>query len=323
MKAAIRSRGNIIFSNDYQKPTCDPKHILIRVKAAAINPIDYKLPWPAAGTVVGIDFSGIVEEKGANVTENFNVGDEVYGSAGRNGSLAEFVLVDPKTIALKPKNASFVEAASMNVTYITALQGLRKYGKMQEGDRVLIIAASGGTGTAAVQLAKILGAKEIVGVCSGKNAEFVKSLGATDIVDYTKQTVKEFCLNGGSEVTEDQKFDVVFDAATNSGAGEDYKDQSLELLKTGQRHGQYVAINGSAGMWLRYFTIGFKANQNMLVADSNTEDLDYLAKLVDENGMKPIIAEDLPFNAENLEKGFSLLKSRRMVGKVVFNMADV
>ena len=245
-------------------------------------------------------------------------------TAGRNGSLAEFTIVDPSGIALKPQSLSFVEAASLNVTYITTLQGLRDYGKIQAGDRVLIIGASGGCGTAAVQLAKAFGANEIVGVCSGRNADLVKSLGATDIVDYTKQTVQEFCKNGKDAVEEDQKFDVIYDAATNSGAGEDYKESSMELLKTDpQRHGQYVAINGSAGMWLRKFTIGFKANQHLLTCNTNTQDLSYLAKLIDENeGIRPVIAENLLFNADNVQKGFDLLKSRRAAGKIVFDIEN-
>jgi len=317
----VRSRGSIIFNSNYQKPVCGPSNLLIRVKAAAINPIDYKAPWPVLGTVVGLDFSGVVEEKGSQVGEKFNVGDEVYGTANRSGSLAEFTTVQPSNIALKPKSLSFVETASLNVAYVTSLQSLRDYGKVQSGDRVLIIGASGGCGTAAVQIAKAMGAKDIIGVCSGKNAELVKSLGATDIVDYTKQTVKEFCLNGKEKIEEDQKFDVIYDAATNSGAGEDYKDSSMELLKDdGKRHGQYVAINGFIGTWLRRLTIGMKANQHLVMCKTDTEILEYLAKMIDENEIKPVIADDMPFDADNVEKGFVSLKSRRTVGKIVFHM---
>lgn len=290
MKAVTRSRGSITFNNKYAKPKCGPHSLLVRVTAASINPVDYKVGWPVLGSVVGMDVAGVVEEKGDKVSENINVGDEVFGSAGTNGSLAEYTIVDPKHIALKPSSVSFAEAATLNVTHITSLQGLRDYGKLQEGDRVLIIGASGGCGTAAVQLASTLGAKDIVGVCSGRNAELVRSLGATDIIDYTQQTVRDFYLSGEqTEVPEEKKFDVIYDTATNSGAGEDYKDTCMQLLKKdGERHGQYVAICGYRTMWLRLFTIGFKKNQHLFLAKADAADYEYLAKLADSNQLKSI-----------------------------------
>jgi len=331
MKAAVISRGNISFKSDYKKPKCGADNILVRIKAAGINPIDYKVGWPIKGPVTGIDFAGIVEEKGEKVGDEFKVGDEVYGGSW-NGSLAEFAVTKPAGVALKPKNASFVEASGMYVTYMTTLQALRDFGKVNKDDRVLVIGASGGCGTAGIQVAKSMGAKDIVGVCSGKNEEFVKSLGATDVIDYTKQTIKDYCLNESGAINPELQFDVIYDAATNSGGGEDYKNISMELLKPAtadKKHGQYVAINGSADMWLRKFTIGFKANQHLMSLQTNPEDLQQLAKLVDDGWtnsdgaqefVKPVIAEELPFTAEAVEKGFDLLKSRRAKGKIVFKM---
>merc|ERR1712072_1095142 len=114
MKAALRSRGNIYFSNDYQKPTCGPSQLLVRVKAAGINPVDYKLRWPLGGSVVGFDYAGVVEQIGVQVTADIAVGDEVYGWAD-SGSLAEYAVVAPDKTAHKPKSLSFVEAASLGI----------------------------------------------------------------------------------------------------------------------------------------------------------------------------------------------------------------
>ena len=331
MKAAVISRGNISFKSDYKKPKCGADNILVRIKAAGINPIDYKVGWPIKGPVTGIDFAGIVEEKGEKVGDEFKVGDEVYGGTF-NGSLAEYAITPLVGVAHKPKSISFVEAAAMCTTYLTSLQSLRNFGKLCKDDRVLVIGASGGCGTAGIQVAKSMGAKDIVGVCSGKNEEFVKSLGATDVIDYTKQTIKDYCLNESGAINPELQFDVIYDAATNSGGGEDYKNISIELLKPAtadKKHGQYVAINGSRDMWIRMYTIGFKANQHMMLAKQNPEDLKHLTNLVDDGWtnsegvqefLKPVIAEELPFTAEAVEKGFDLLKSRRAKGKIVFKM---
>ena len=331
MKAAVISRGNISFKSDYKKPKCGADNILVRIKAAGINPVDYKVGWPIKGPVTGIDFAGVVEEKGEKVGDEFKVGDEVYGGTF-NGSLAEYAITPLVGVAHKPKSISFVEAAAMCTTYMTSLQSLRNFGKLCKDDRVLVIGASGGCGTAGIQVAKSMGAKDIVGVCSGKNEEFVKSLGATDVIDYTKQTIKDYCLNESGAINPELQFDVIYDAATNSGGGEDYKNISIELLKPAtadKKHGQYVAINGSRDMWIRMYTIGFKANQHMMLTKQNPEDLKHLTKLVDDGWtnsegvqefLKPVIAEELPFTAEAVEKGFDLLKSRRAKGKIVFKM---
>ena len=331
MKAAVISRGNISFKSDYKKPKCGADNILVRIKAAGINPIDYKVGWPIKGPVTGIDFAGVVEEKGEKVGDEFKVGDEVYGGT-LNGSLAEYTITTLAGLAHKPKSISFVEAAAMFTTYMTSLQALRDYVKLVKDDRVLVIGASGGCGTAGIQVAKSMGAKDIVGVCSGKNEEFVKSLGATDVIDYTKQTIKDYCLNESGAINPELQFDVIYDAATNSGGGEDYKNISMELLKPAtadKKHGQYVAINGGVDMWVRKFTIGLKANQHTMLTNQNPEDLQQIAKLVDDGWtnskgvqefLKPVVGEELPFTAEAVEKGFDLLKSRRAKGKIVFKM---
>jgi len=326
MRAVVRKGGDRVFKDDFAVPSCGAQEVLVRVKAAAINPVDYKLRWPIIGTVVGKDFSGVIEELGAKV-DNFKVGDEVYGMTGMsNGSLAELTVVKPEEIAVKPTSISFAEAAAMPITYLTSLQALRDYGKVEKNYRVLVIGASGGCGISAVQLARVLGAGDIVGICSGKNAEFVKSMGVTHVVDYTKEDIVSYCSGKDGDIEESMKFDVVYDAASASGAGEDYKAKSLQLLKKEtpeKKHGQYVAINGNVLMWLRTFTIGHPKNQHLILAEANTKDLEHLADLVDTSEdmkVKPVIAELLPFTNENVEKGFTLLQSRRAVGKIVFDI---
>jgi len=335
MRAVVREWGSLVFKSLYDIPSCGNKDVLIRIKSAAINPVDYKAPKLILGPIVGLDFSGIVESVGVNV-DKFKVGDEVYGKA--KGSLADFALASPEEIAIKPKSLSFSEAAAMPVTYLTSLQALRDYGVLQKDGRVLIIGASGGCGIAALQLAKSMGAGHIAAVCSGRNSDLVRSHGADEVIDYTKHNVVNY-FRGSSEdgeIGEDKKFDVIYDAASNSGAGEDYKPCSAQLLRqtdgeSGKRHGQYVAINGGIEMWLRLFTIGQKKNQHLFLTNTNTSDLNILSNLTDsgwigregsQDKLSPIVAQLFSFCPENVEKGVALLKSRRAAGKIVFDMSQ-
>jgi len=315
MKAVIRSGAAQVFKENYSAPSsCGGKEVLVDVKAAGINPVDYKLRWPLGNTIVGMDFAGVVKEVGSKVTD-LKTGDEVYGFS--KGGLAEVAVANADEIAKKSENLSFAEAAALPIAYITSLQSLRDYGKLAEGGRVLIIGASGGCGIASLQLAKQMKAADIVGVCSGKNEALVREHGATDVIDYTKSDIATHWCDKEGNVSENDKFDVVYDAATNSGAGEDYKDKSIALLKSG---GQYVAINGSPTMWLRTFTIGHKKNQHLMMMEKSVPDLNHLSSLADKNEIKPVLARTLPFTAEAVQEGFDLLKSRRAVGKIVFDM---
>src|SRR4051794_16970186 len=181
-----------------EKPVPTDDQILVRVRAASVNPYDWHFiegtPYimrvigvglrKPKETRLGVDFAGIVEAVGKNVTQ-FKAGDEVFG--GRGGAFAEYVCPRAtRAVALKPSNVTFEQAASVNIAGITALQALRDKGKVQPGQKVLINGASGGVGTFAVQIAKSMGA-EVTGVCSGKNAELVRSLGADHVIDYTKE----------------------------------------------------------------------------------------------------------------------------------------
>ncbi len=193
------------------KPVPADDELLVRVRAASINPYDWHMltgaPYVARisgglrapkRTILGVDFAGTVEAVGRDVTR-FRPGDEVFG--GRNGALAEYLCVrEQRAVAPKPPNVSFEQAAAAPVAAVTALQGLRDKGRLQPGQKVLINGASGGVGTFAVQIAKALGA-EVTGVCSTRNVDTVRSLGADHVVDYTRE---DFTTNG-------QRFHVVLD----------------------------------------------------------------------------------------------------------------
>ena len=331
MKAVVREWGSMVLKENVPIPTAGSNDVLISIKSAAINPVDYKLPSLILGRIVGTDFSGVVKSIGDNVTD-FSVGDEVYGKV--NGSLAEYAVAKQDDIALKPKNLSFSEAAAVPLTYTTSLQGLRDCGSLKQGGRVLVIGASGGCGIAALQLAKSMKAQKIVAVCSARNEELVKANGADEVIDYQKHNLVGYFKKELETIDDSIKFDVIYDAASGSGAGEDYRTLSLQLLRSENfngAHGQYVAINGGPDLWLRQFSIGQKKNQHLVIWNNNSSDLKIISKLADEgwtdeNGRKrvlsPVLDSSLPLNSENVQKGFDRLKSRRAKGKIVFNISE-
>ena len=331
MKAVVREWGSMVLKHNVPIPVAGSNDVLISIKAAAINPVDYKLPSLILGRIVGLDFAGVIKSIGENVT-GFSVGDEVYGKV--DGSLAEYAIAKQDDIALKPKSLSFSEAAAVPLTYTTSLQGLRDCGSLKHGGRILIIGASGGCGIAALQLAKSMSAGKIVAVCGGTNEELVKTHGADEVIDYHKHDIVEYFKRKSDTFDDSVKFDVIYDAATGSGANENYRSSSAQLLRSEQfngTHGQYVAINGGPDFWLRQFTIGQKKNEHLVVWKNNSSDLKILSKLVDEgwvgeNGEKrslsPVLDSLLPFDSDNVEKGFDRQKSRRTRGKIVFNISE-
>src|SRR5882762_4161143 len=204
-----------------EKPTPTDDQVLVRVRAASVNPYDwhfiegtpYIMRMMGVGlrkpkdTRLGVDYAGTVETVGKNVTQ-FKPGDEVFG--GRGGAFAEYVCVRAnRAVALKPANVTFEQAASVNIAGLTALQAVRDKGKVQPGQKVLINGASGGVGTYAVQIAKIFGA-DVTGVCSTRNVDLVKSLEADRVIDYTKEDYTK----------SDQKYDVILDNVSNHSLSE-------------------------------------------------------------------------------------------------------
>ena len=318
MKAALYSYSKGGFEvRDIPIPAFGKNELLIEVKGASINPIDYKirsnefifirwLNWPT----VGRDFCGTIIDKGEDV-KDFKIGDDVYGNAV-GGSLQQFTVVLPNQVGYKPKNISYSEAASIALAGGTSLQALNHFGKV-DNKIVLIIGGSGGTGNLGVQIAKYFNAT-VYAVCSGKNAEFVKSLGADFILDYNTPNYLS--------AIENVKFDVVYDTVSSSEDG----DLTLvygKYLKQGT--GRYVAINGNK----KDFFISIlstklkinleKENYHITLLDWNTKDLNKLKGMVEENRLKSKTINH-KLTTEDVLTAFSMLQQRRTVGKIVIDI---
>src|SRR5213595_1094975 len=276
---------------EIEKPVPNDDQILVRVRAASVNPYDwhfvegtpYVMRAMGVGlrkpkdTRLGVDFAGTVEAVGKNVTQ-FKPGDEVFG--GRGGAFAQYVCPRAtRAVALKPASASFEDAASVNIAGITALQALRDKGKVQSGQKVLINGASGGVGTFAVQIAKSLDAG-VTGVCSTRNVDLVRSLGADHVIDYTKE---DFTKSG-------QRYDVILD---NVGTQPLLSFSHVLIPK-----GKYVMIGGGGpndqgligplfrpiqAMLLSPFV---SQEMGMFMADTNQKDLAVLADLMQSGKVK-------------------------------------
>mmetsp|Transcript_42186 Transcript_42186/g.77113 ORF Transcript_42186/g.77113 Transcript_42186/m.77113 type:complete len:320 (-) Transcript_42186:210-1169(-) len=300
----------------------NPTEILIKVKSAAVNPVDYKLPRLVAGKVVGLDVSGVVEKLGADV-KDFQVGDDIFGRAMNSkgtisGSLADYTLANMEEVAKKPKWLPFDHAAALPTAYLTGIQSLRA-GNVKEGSSVLVIGASGGCGIAGVQLAKAMGASRIVGICSGKNFEFVREMSRIEevenleLVNYTD----EDAMNNFKEKNVG-KFDCIYDTATGSRKGEDYVPTMTKLLE--EKTGEYVQINGSPSDWKRHFMGKMPPQRTFILTESKGKaDLEEIVSLLESSSVKSHLDMNF-FDEKGVNEGFEQLKGRRTKGKIVFNM---
>ena len=261
-------------------------------------------------TRLGVDYAGTVEAVGKNITE-FKPGDEVYGN--RFGAFAEYVVASDKAMALKPASLTFEQAASIPVAALTALQALRDNGKIQPGQKVLINGASGGVGTFAVQIAKSFGA-EVTGVCSGRNVEMVRSLGADHVIDYTKE---DFTKRA-------ERYDLILDNVGN---------QPLSgFRRVLTPKGKYVAIGGGGvndSRWTGPLVGVIKMlvlkpfvtqEMSMMLADMNRKDLTVLADLIQTGKVKPVI--DRTYTFSQLPEAMRYLEEGHARGKVVITVGD-
>ncbi len=315
---------DVLRLEEIEKPVPNDDQVLVKVRAASVNPLDwhyirgspYFMRMVAAGllkpneTRLGVDYAGTVESVGKNVTE-FKPGDEVFG--GRTGAFAEYVTVRAeRAVVLKPANLTFEQAASVPIAAITALQGLRDKGKIQPGQKVLINGASGGVGTFAVQIAKSFGA-DVTGVCSTRNVEMVRSIGADQVIDYTKEDVTK----------RGERYDLILDNVGNHSL--------LEWNRVLKPKGIFVTIGGGGpndGRWIGSFLVRpIKARMlspfvsqefDMLLAELNKKDLTILSDLMQAGKVKPVI--DRGYSLSEVPEAIRYLEKGHARGKVVITM---
>ena len=301
------------------QPTVDDDGVLVRVRAASVNPLDWHimrgLPYLVRlgdgwrgpqNPVRGVDVAGIVEAVGKNVTE-FHAGDEVFGH--RSGSFAEFVSGKESNFALKPARLTFEQAAAVPVAGYTALQGLRDKGQVKPGQRVLVNGAAGGVGTFAVQIAKAFGA-EVTGVCSARNVDLVQSLGADRVIDYAKE-----------DFTRDRRrYDVIFDAVGNRSLAACRRaltpTGALVLVGT-VSHGRFIGpmMRPIRGALLARFS---KQRMGLFIAMNNKADLLVLKELIEADKVTPVIDRVYPLS--EAAEAVRYLEAGHAHGKVVITV---
>jgi NADPH:quinone reductase-like Zn-dependent oxidoreductase len=322
MKAIVHERYGrpdvLELRDEVDKPVIEDDQVLVRVHAASLNPVEWYgvtgplFARPGNGlrkpsyTGVGSDFAGRIEAVGKDV-EDFQAGDDVYGTA--NGAWAEYAAARQDRIARKPANLSFEEAAAVPVAALTALQALRDKGQVQPGQKVLINGASGGVGTFAVQLAKFFGA-EVTAVCSTRNVELVRSLGADRVVDYTQE---DFTKRG-------ERHDLMLDIA-GSRSFSDFRrvltpEANVALI------GGPMTYRGLGPLPHLLATLvaskGRSQNVKFFVAKIRTEDLRFLQELLDAGKIKPVI--DRRYELSEAPEALRYLGEGHARGKVVITV---
>jgi NADPH:quinone reductase-like Zn-dependent oxidoreductase len=322
MKAIVhRCYGSpdVLEFEDIEKPAVADNEVLVRVHAASVNPLDWHfmrgspylirlgsgLGTPSDASL-GVDFAGTVEAVGENV-KRFKPGDEVFG--GKRGAFAEYVAIrEDRALALKPANVTFEQAASSPIAAITALQALRDKGKIKPGQKVLINGASGGVGTFAVQIAKSFGA-EVTGVCSTRNAEMVRSIGADHVFDYTQEDYTE----------SGQRYDLIIDNVGNHSL--------LANRRVLEPEGIFVIVGAPKGNWLGPLTGPVKAlmlspfvGQEfvMVFAKLRKDDLAILGDLMQTGKVTPVIDRRYPLSEVPAAIRYSEEGHAR--GKIVINL---
>ena len=321
MKAIVNCEYGVenLQLRDLEKPSPNDNEVLVRVRAASINPVDGHMirgGWlmrPMSGmrkpknTRFGTDFSGIVEAIGKDVT-NFKPGDEVFGA--KNGAVADYICIKAdRAIVMKPANITFEQAGSVGIAGVTALQGLRDKGRIQAGQKVLINGASGGVGTFAVQIAKRFGA-EVTGVCSTRNVDLVKSIGADHVIDYTKEDFTKT----------DQHYDMIYDLVGNHS----FSERRQILTPNGVC--VLAGIGGaglhpeSGGRILGNFKNAFQSkftNQKFVfyIAKLTKDDLNVLRDLMQSGKVAPVI--DRTYKLSETQAAVRYLEEGHAHGKVV------
>jgi NADPH:quinone reductase-like Zn-dependent oxidoreductase len=320
MKAIVRAQygpPDVLQFTEVEKPTPRDNEVLIRIYAASVNPLDlfhmrgvplFRLI-PGLRTpkqqVLGCDIAGRVEAVGGHVRQ-FQPGDEVFGVSGfEGGGFAEYVCAIEEKLALKPATSSFEDAAAVPIAAITALQGLRDKGRIQPGQKVLVDGASGGVGTFAVQIAKSFGA-EVTAVCSTRNVDTARSIGADHVIDYTRE---DFTKSG-------QCYDLILGANAHHSIF-DYRGALSQ-------DGIYVIAGGSVPRMLQAMLlapllsrIGSKKTR-FFIANINHKDLVSLKDLLEAGKVVPVIDRRYPLS--EAAEALRYLEQRHAQGKIVLTV---
>jgi len=323
MKGVVRrcyGSPEVVRYEDIAKPTAKDDEVLVKVHAASVNPLDWHYlegtPYLVRTDTglgkpdnprFGVDFAGTVEAVGKNVAR-FKPGDEVFG--GRQGAFADYVTVrEARAVAPKPANMTFEQAAAVPIAGITALQALRDKGQIHAGQKVLINGASGGVGTFAVQIAKSYGT-DVTGVCSTKNVDMVRSLGADHVIDYTREDVTK-----GT-----QRYDLIVDTVGTHSLSE-YK----RVLNP---NGIYVMVGSTdPGKWFGWLVAPLEGailskfgNQRftVILADLNKDDLATLGALMQSGKMTPVI--DRRYKLTEAAEALRYVEKGHARGKVILTV---
>jgi len=324
MKAIVNTvygSPDVLQFKDVEKPVPQDDQILIKIKVASVNALDWHLlradPFLARlsfglfkpkHTILGADIAGVVEAVGKKV-QQFKPGDEVFGdlfSCGLGG-FAEYACAREENMVLKPTNLSFEEAAAVPIAALTALQALRDHGHIQPGQKVLINGAAGGVGTFAVQIAKAFGA-EVTGVCGTKNVELVRSLGADHVIDYTQE---DFTQKG-------QAYDLIL-AANGYHPIAHYK-RALSAKGIYVMSGGTMAQFTEAIMWGPWITMTGTKKMGNMMAKSNPKDLGFLKELIEAGKVKPVIDRRYPLS--EVAQAIRYLEEGHARGKVVIGVGE-
>jgi NADPH:quinone reductase-like Zn-dependent oxidoreductase len=303
---------DVLALEDVDVPAVGAHDVLVRVRAASVNPLDYLFmrgtPYLVRGRAglfrpkakgLGADMAGQVQAVGKDVTE-FQPGDEVFGS--RSGTFAEFVSIpEDGVLQAKPANLTFEQAAAVGVAAFSALQALRDKGKLQPGHKVLVNGAAGGVGTFAVQIAKALGA-EITGVCSTGNVEMVASIGADHVVDYTEH---DFTEAG-------QPYDLLVDTVANRTLS--------ECRRVLTPKGIFVGVGGGPSDLFKMVVFSSVVSQTMtpLLAHQDRDDLVVLREFLEDGEVTPVIDRTYPLN--EVPEAIRYLEDGHARGKVVITV---
>ncbi len=322
MKAVVYEKygsPDVLEFKEVAKPAPKDNEVLVKVQAASVNAADWHLlradPFlvrlacgllKPKNTILGADIAGRVEAVGRNVKQ-FKLGDEVFGDLSECGwgGFAEYACANENALVLKPTNLTFEEAAAVPLAALTALHGLRDKGQIKAGQKVLINGASGGVGTFAVQIAKSFGA-EVTGVCSTRNLDMVRSLGANQVIDYTKE---DFTKNG-------QGYDLIL-AVNGNRSIFDYK-------RALSPQGIYVMVGGAGTQMTQAMLLGplisMTGSKKMgnVMSTPNQKDLAFMKEILESGKVKSIIDRRYPLS--EVANAIRYLEEGHAKGKVVITM---